>query len=220
MARRKPPKGLKIAVDTTEHLDPQETLRVLERRATRERPLGLLVSEARRRGYTPGTKTEDIFGVKRTLRLAEDIQPPKGSAEAPVRDLSLEIVAQSFTKSRSKDLGAVMTITVTGGNNRQTEDMLLEAPGGDLSRLYEYNVKGDAVVRANSPTDRLITCMEVRGDVLCVSSLLTCIPLCVTIPAYLYCLIYTCMAHFTLCAYCAACHCAWWCKGWPIGCCR
>lgn len=226
---RKPIKGPKIAFDTTEHLDPGDVVKGFEKRASREPPMGLLMSEARRRGYMPETKAKDVWGVRRTLRLAEDLQPPKGSSEAPVRELSVEIDIQSFTKPKSKskpkskDQCAVMTITTTaGGNHRQTLDMLLEAPGGDLAHIREYKVKGNAVVRAHSTTDTWLLCMQYRGDWLCGAAMIACVPIAagLSIAGYLFCIAYACIGVWTLCAWCAACRCVWPCKIWPIGCCR
>jgi len=220
MARRLP-KGPKISKETMEYLDPSEVSRGLERRAATERPLGLLVAEARRRGYAPGTKVEHFIGFRRAFRAAEDIQPPKGSTEAPIRELSIELSAQSFisTKKGSRDHAGIVVVTLQAGSNSKRDEMFIEVPGGNFAQAREFVVRNDAVVRARSWTTRYVKCMY---DVGCYTAVKECMEEFGLSAKFVQCILeymYACYIMDPICKLCASCNCAWWCR-WAVGCCK
>lgn len=215
-------KGPRIASETTEYLDPGEVLRGWERR-TKERPIGLLVAEARRRGYEPGTTVEDVLCLKKTVRAEEDIRPPKGSTEAPVRDVSLEWYVHSFTNTKrgSKNRAGIMAITVQAGSNIQRYEMFSEAPSGNWNKAREFKVKGNAVVPAHSWLSRWVTCIASVCPGKCVDAFWRCYYT-VTSPSIsnlMKCVLRLnlCVACVPWCAACVTCDCHWTCK-WAFGC--
>ena len=223
MFKRQRRRRLKIAAQTTEYRDPTDVLRGFERRAARERPLGLLIAEAQRRGYRPRTRPEDVLGFTQTFRASEDIQPPKGSREAPVRDFSFELSVQSFSKPRARDQAAVATFTLTAGSNTRTQHVLLEAPEGDFARAREFEVReeDETIARTRSYWSAVGNCMEVRGGRTCILSFIGCVPVGIffTWVAYIGCIIGVCALAFIDCCVCAGCNCRWWCA-WGTGCCK
>lgn len=208
-----------IGTETKEYLDSSEVLRGLGRRIAQERPLGLLVAEGRRRGYVPAKKPEDALGFRHTFKATEDIQPPKGSTTAPVRELSFELSAQSFTNTKrgSADRAGILAITLEAGTNSLKREMFIEVPGGNFAQARELVVKDDAVVLAHSWSSAFRRCMSDHGCPAVYSCSWN-----YGFVGWLMCVFsssWACGVWWLPCQVCAGCNCSWWCS-WAVGCCR
>lgn len=208
------PTGPGIAAERMELLEPARVLQSMQTRAARG-PLALLNGEAKRLGYVP-TGAKDVLGYRYVAVASREVKPSKGELWAPFKEVSFELNVQSFTKKGSKDQAALVTVTIQGGSNTDTREMLLIAPGGNFASPREFVVQGNKIVPAKSWWTAMKKCLQNRCIAVCVAALINCRG---TWAAYLACVASTCGVCWVKCAACAACNCKGWCK-WAVGCCK
>ena len=209
------PTGPNIAAVRIELLDPAKVMQSVQSRAMRG-PLAVLKNEAEKRGYAAATGAKNAYGYRHVFVATKEIKPPKGETGAAVKETSVEIHVQSFTKKGSKDQAALMVVTIQAGTNTETREMLLEAPGGNFATPKEYVIVNNKVTPAKSWWTAFVSCLKSKCIANCLSALLKCSG---TWAAYLACVLATCAACGTYCVACATCNCKWWCK-WAVGCCK
>jgi len=209
------PTGPNIASEKIELIEPKEVLKSMTAK-TAKGPLQLLAVHGKSLGYTLATGTKDTYGLRRTVKAVEAVQPTKGTAGLPVQEVIFEFHLQNLTKLKSKDKGAIVNVTIRAGDNVDTYDMLVEAPGGDFTRVNEYFVQENKVTRAKSYWSSVLACAKEHCIGACVQSLITCSG---TWAAYLGCVAIACGGCWVRCLACPACKCKWWCK-WAVWCCK
>jgi len=209
------PTGPNISSEKIELIDSATVLKSMTEK-TATGPLQLLAVHGKSLGYTLATSPKDTYGTRHTIRAVEAVNPPPGEKGLPIQEVSLEFHVQNFTKARSKDQGALVSITIRAGNNVETREMLLDAPGGDFSQAKEYFVKDNKVIPAKSWWTAVLACLRKNCITVCVSSLIGCTG---TWAAYLACVAVACGGCWVKCLACAGCNCKWWCK-WAVGCCK
>lgn len=175
-----------------------------------------LAQELARRGYKGRTGARAELGLRQKYRAEAAIKPPKGVTGPAVQEVEFELLVRSFGRAGSKDEAAVATVTITAGANRDTYEMLLEAPGGNFAKALEFKVERGQVIPAKSWWTATKTCIRNKCTSVCVGALLTCGG---TWAAYLGCVALRCGGCWVRCAACASCDCRWWCK-WAAGCCN
>lgn len=207
----------RIVLEQTELLDSQTVATALTRRVdTAGTHENTLAQELARRGYRRRTGAKAELGLRQKYGAATPINPPKGVAGQPVQAIQFELLVRSFNRPGSTDEAAVATVTIESGANRETYEMLLEAPGGNFAKGREFEVRGGQVQRANSWWTATKSCLRSKCASVCVGALVTCGG---TWAAYLGCVAVACGGCWVKCAACATCNCRWWCK-WGVGCCH
>lgn len=200
-----------VALRQDEFLKTADVLTKLDARKRQDPNVRVLFAEAAKRGFAVAPKK--VFGFRQTLK---PIQPTRRGA-VTVKQVVFEMNVQEFSAPRgSKDALAIVTVIITGGRDlEESYEMLLEAPGGNISLSREYMVADGKVVLARSWWSKVKACLKRECIATCVGALITCSG---TWIAYLGCVALACGACFTKCAACASCKCRWWCK-WGVGCC-
>lgn len=207
----------RIMLEQTELLDPVAVTAALKGRLERAgTPSQKLAQEAARRGYKVRTGAKAELGLRQKYRADTPVKSPKGVAGPAVQEIEFELLVRSFGKAGTKDEAAVATVTISAGANRETYEMLLEAPGGNFAKGLESIVVGGQVLPAKSWWTATKTCLRNKCASVCVGALVTCGG---TWAAYLGCVAAACGGCFARCAACASCDCRWWCK-WGTGCCN
>jgi hypothetical protein len=207
----------RIMFEQTEVLDSVSVAAALKARLERAgSPAQMLSQEAARRGYRSRTGAKAELGIRQKYRADTMVKPPKGVSGPAIQEVEFELLVRSFARAGSKDEAAVATVTITAGANRDTYEMLLEAPGGNFSKGRESIVVGGQVIPAKSWWTATKSCLRNKCASVCVGALVTCGG---TWAAYLGCVAAACGGCWVRCAACASCNCHWWCK-WAAGCCH
>ena len=202
-----------IESDTTEVLDKKAAHGEFKKRLKERGGLKKLQDEAKGRGYEIRDDPEETFAVRVKTRASGDVRPPRGRPGEAVREVEFELVGQSVTKADSE--GGVAACTVRAGNNEETYEFFVEAPGGDFSRAREFAVEDNEIVDANSWWTAWTGCLGRDCASTCLNSLTSCSG---TWTAYLWCIVAACGPCVLKCTGCATCNCGWWCR-WAAGCC-
>lgn len=180
----------------------------------RDRPdLKKLQKEAERRGYKAQDRPEETFGIRLKAKASAGVRPIRGATGAAVREVQFELAGQSVSKRGSE--GAVVVCTIRAGDQEETYDMLLEAPGGNFQQAREYTVEKGRVVEAHSWWSAWVGCLHRDCASVCLNALSSCKG---TWAAYFWCVVARCGGCVLKCAGCATCDCRWWCR-WAVGCC-
>ncbi len=206
-----------VAAETTEYLDPAATKAALGAHMRARPSLEALANEAARLGYRPREEDEQFFGYRHSFRAARPVRPPAGATAAePVEAVEVEVLLQSHSKPDSTDQAAIVTLSIKGGGNSESYDLLLEAPGGSFHNYREFTASGVTVQEAESWWSAFVSCLDSNCWWPCLSALWQCTG---TWAAYLACLAARCGGCVGRCLTCATCNCGWWCS-WASGCCR
>jgi hypothetical protein len=172
-----------------------------------------LHDEAGKRGYKPHDEPEETFSARVTSKASGDVPAPRGAEGAAVQQVEFEIAGQSVSKGDAE--GAVVTCTVRAGDNEETYEMLLEAPGGNFRQTREYTIKDDQLVEAHSWWSAWTGCLNRDCASTCLNALWSCTG---TWTDYFWCVVSRCGGCVLTCSACATCDCGWWCR-WAAGCC-
>lgn len=195
-----------------EYLAATDVIRKVKKKRQVSEKVRALHDHAKRRGYLPSEKPNDIFGHKATII---PVKPLKKMGKV-VDKIIFEMEVQNLKKYRSKNKLAIVTTTIKSGELEESYDMILEAPDGNFAKPREYIVKQGKVVPTRSWNTRLKYCLKRHGISDCLLSLLTCSG---TWAAYFACVMVSCAICFIRCTGCATCRCKWWCR-WLVWCCR
>ena len=207
----------RIVLEQTELLDSVSVAASLKARLDKAgTPEHSLAQEAARRGYKPRIGAKADLGIRQKYRAETPVKPPKGVPGPAIQDVEFQLLVRSFGRAGSKDEAAVATVTIAAGANRDTYEMLLEAPGGNFAKAREAVVQGGQVVAASSWWTATKACLKSKCATVCVGALVTCGG---TWAGYLGCVAVACGGCWVRCAACAGCNCHWWCK-WAAGCCH
>jgi hypothetical protein len=209
------PTGPQIASERIELLPHTRVVQNLQSKLTRG-PMSILHGEIKRRGFTAATGAKNVYGFRHVFTATREIKPPKGVAGAPVKETSVEINVQDYSKKGVKDKLALLTVTFQAGANTETREMLLEAPGGNFAKPREYIVVKNKLAPARSWWTAFKACLKRKCIATCLAALVKCSG---TWAAYIACVLVTCAACGVSCAACSTCNCKWWCK-WAVGCCK
>lgn len=158
-----------------------------------------------------GFKPEKTAGKNAFFGATETVKSDDG------KTATFDIKVQSYSKAGSKDKAAVVIVTAKSGQNSETYQFSLMAPGGDFEKAAEFTVdKNNKVKKANSWYTRWKACLRDRCATACLGALVTCTG---TWAAYFWCVVARCGGCVLRCSACASCNCSFWCK-WAVGCCR
>ena len=207
------PREIAITSEAVEILDDKAAHDRFKRHLSSRPNLKKLQEEAQRRGFQPLDTAEESFAIRVTAKASGQVRPKPGARGKGVQAVEFELVGQSF--SNGNDQAAVLTTTIKAGDQEETYEAFLEAPGGDFRRAREYTMEGAKVVETQSWWTAWVGCLRGRCASTCLSALVRCSG---TWTAYFWCVVARCGGCVLRCAACATCDCSWWCR-WAAGCC-
>lgn len=207
------PRQIAITSETVEILDDKSAHDKFKKSLQARPNLKKLQEEAKKRGYQPVDQADETFAIRVTAKASGQVKPRPGLRGKAVQAVEFELVGQSISKGN--DQGAVLTATVKAGDQEETHEILLEAPGGNFRQTREYTIEGAKVVETNSWWSAWVGCLNRNCASTCLNALWSCTG---TWAAYFWCVAARCGGCVLKCAACSTCDCSWWCR-WAVGCC-
>lgn len=207
------PRQIAITSETVEILDDKSAHDKFKKNAQARPNVKKLQDEAKKRGYQLLDQADETFAIRVTAKASGQVRPRPGVRGKAVQAVEFELVGQSISKG--SDQGAVVTATVKAGDQEETHEILLEAPGGNFRQTREYTIEGAKVVETNSWWSAWVGCLNRSCASTCLNALWSCSG---TWTAYFWCVAARCGGCVLKCAACSTCDCSWWCR-WAVGCC-